>query len=234
MLNPISSYCNVHNPGLFCPVKKSFERGYTHEGLRFRAFRSSDRADRHAVHKVQACEQGGNPDRIVLSNPGTITLGKKQMLRGGKSRPRNKVILNMLNYIGVGERAGSGVPNIYAIWEQEGYVEPTVDEMSGRDDTIITVVTLPLVKKEQSLEISEKQPEKSPEKQPEETRSAKIEMRVAAVLDLIRNDPTLSRVAIARKLEITDSQARTAIDKLKERGKIHHEGSDTDGKWIID
>ena len=101
MLNPISSYCNVHNPGLFCPVKKSFERGYTHEGLRFRAFRSSDRADRHAVHKVQACEQGGNPDRIVLSNPGTITLGKKQMLRGGKSRPRNNVILNMLNYIGV-------------------------------------------------------------------------------------------------------------------------------------
>lgn len=174
------------------------------------------------------------PDRIVLSNPGTITLGKKQMLRGGKSRPRNKVILNMLNYIGVGERAGSGVPNIYAIWEQEGYVEPTVDEMSGRDDTIITVVTLPLVKKEQSLEISEKQPEKSPEKQPEETRSAKIEMRVAAVLDLIRNDPTLSRAAIARKLEITDSQARTAIDKLKERGKIHREGSDTDGKWIID
>lgn len=174
------------------------------------------------------------PDRIVLSNPGTITLGKKQMLRGGKSRPRNKVILNMLNYIGVGERAGSGVPNIYAIWEQEGYVEPTVDEMSGRDDTITTVVTLPLVKKEQSLEISEKQPEKSPEKQPEETRSAKIEMRVAAVLDLIRNDPTLSRAAIARKLEITDSQARTAIDKLKERGKIHREGSDTDGKWIID
>ena len=207
MLNPISSYCNVHNPGLFCPVKKTFERGYTHEGLRFRAFRSSDRADRHAVHKVQACEQGGNPDRIVLSNPGTITLGKKQMLRGGKSRPRNNVILNMLNYIGVGERAGSGVPNIYAIWEQEGYVE---------------------------LEISEKQPEKSPEKQPEETRSAKIEMRVAAVLDLIRNDPTLSRAAIARKLEITDSQARTAIDKLKERGKIHREGSDTDGKWIID
>lgn len=174
------------------------------------------------------------PDRIVLSNPGTITLGKKQMLRGGKSRPRNKVILNMLNYIGVGERAGSGVPNIYAIWEQEGYVDPTVEELSGREDTIVTVVTLPLVKKEQSLEISEKQPEKSPEKQPEETRSAKIEMRVAAVLDLIRNDPTLSRAAIARKLEITDSQARTAIDKLKDRGKIHREGSDTDGKWIID
>ena len=53
------------------------------------------------------------------------------------------MILNMLNYIGVGERAGSGVPSIYAIWEQEGYVEPTVDELSGREEAITTVVTLP-------------------------------------------------------------------------------------------
>ena len=72
------------------------------------------------------------PDRIVLTNPGTITLGKKQMLRGGKSRPRNKVVLNILNYIGVGERAGSGVPNIYAIWEQEGYLELHGDHVPVR------------------------------------------------------------------------------------------------------
>jgi predicted HTH transcriptional regulator len=124
----------------------------------------------------------------------------------------------------ISEKSGRGVPRIVHEYGQQAF--------EFKDNAI--VVTLPLVKREQSLEISEKQPEKSPEKQPEETRSAKIEMRVAAVLDLIRNDPTLSRAAIARKLEITDSQARTAIDKLKERGKIHREGSDTDGKWIID
>jgi predicted HTH transcriptional regulator len=58
------------------------------------------------------------PDRLVFSNPGTIRLGKKQMLHGGITSPRNKAILNMFNYIGVGERAGSGVPNIYDIWEK--------------------------------------------------------------------------------------------------------------------
>lgn len=113
-------------------------------------------------------------------------------------------------------------------------MDPTVEELSGREDTIVTVVTLPLVKKEQSLEISEKQPEKSPEKQPKKSLSEKIEIRISAVLDLIREDPTISRASIAKKLDITDSQARTAIDKLKEKGKIHREGSDTDGKWIID
>ena len=174
------------------------------------------------------------PDRLVFSNPGTIRLGKKQMLHGGITSPRNKAILNMFNYIGVGERAGSGVPNIYDIWEKENYQEPTVEERSGREGTICTVVTLPLAERDESLAISGKQPEKSPEKSPKTTRAEQIERRVELVLELIMSNPSLSRAEIARTLKITDSQARTAIEKLKERKAIHREGSDTDGKWIVD
>ena len=166
------------------------------------------------------------PDRLVFSNPGTIRLGKKQMLHGGITSPRNKAILNMFNYIGVGERAGSGVPNIYDIWEKENYQEPTVEERSGREGTICTVVTLPLVEKDHLL--SQKGDKK------ETTRAEQIERRVELVLELIMSNPSLSRAEIARTLKITDSQARTAIEKLKERKAIHREGSDTDGKWIVD
>ena len=35
------------------------------------------------------------PDRIVLSNPGTIIPGKKQMLKGGISEPRNRNLFKM-------------------------------------------------------------------------------------------------------------------------------------------
>lgn len=52
------------------------------------------------------------PDKIVMANPGTIILGKKQMLRGGISEPRNKNMFKMFNLIGIGEHAGSGVPDI--------------------------------------------------------------------------------------------------------------------------
>ena len=140
------------------------------------------------------------PDRLVFSNPGTIRLGKKQMLHGGITSPRNKAILNMFNYIGVGERAGSGVPNIYDIWEKENYQEPTVEERSGREGTICTVVTLPLVERDESLAISGKQPEKSPEKSPKTTRAEQIERRVELVLELIMSNPSLSRAEIARTL----------------------------------
>ena len=76
-------------------------------------------------------------DSLVIENPGSIRTGKKQMLRGGISDPRNKTLLKMFNLIGYGERAGSGVPDIYAVWEKERWEEPIVQEEYNPDRTII-------------------------------------------------------------------------------------------------
>lgn len=50
----------------------------------------------------------------------------------------------MFNLINIGERAGSGVPDIYSVWKEQGWKEPTVIEQYAPDRTILT---LPLVKK---------------------------------------------------------------------------------------
>ncbi|MBR2812692.1 MAG: hypothetical protein IKD69_15060 [Solobacterium sp.] len=47
--------------------------------------------------------------------------------------------------MGFGERAGSGVPDIFAVWAANGYKEPIVEEEFNPDRTILT---LPLLKKE--------------------------------------------------------------------------------------
>lgn len=78
-------------------------------------------------------------DCIIMENPGDVRTGKEQMLRGGISDPRNKALMKMFNMINVGERAGSGVPDIYAVWEQEGWVEPVIKEEYGPDRTILTL-----------------------------------------------------------------------------------------------
>lgn len=84
------------------------------------------------------------PDRIVMSNPGTIITGKKQMLKGGISQPRNKGLFKMFNLIGLGEHAGSGVPDIYKAWRDVGLEEPVVEEQFGGGTPDRTVLTLPL------------------------------------------------------------------------------------------
>lgn len=59
------------------------------------------------------------------------------MLKGGISDPRNKALMKMFNMIGIGERAGSGVPDIYSVWESQGWRAPQVIEEYAPDRTIL-------------------------------------------------------------------------------------------------
>lgn len=76
-------------------------------------------------------------DKLVLENPGYIRTGKTQMRKGGESDPRNKALMKMFNMINIGERAGSGVPNIFNVWEDEGWVEPIIEERFDPDRTLL-------------------------------------------------------------------------------------------------
>lgn len=80
-----------------------------------------------------------DPDKIILENPRSIIAGKAQMLKGGVSKPRNTTIMKMLNLIKIGERAGSGVPNILHTWASNGWPEPKVEEEYDPDRTILTL-----------------------------------------------------------------------------------------------
>ena len=72
-----------------------------------------------------------------------LILGEKQPDHQHKkdciSDPRNKVLMKMFNMIGIGERAGSGVPDIFAVWESQGWKAPEVEEQYNPDRTILTL-----------------------------------------------------------------------------------------------
>lgn len=61
------------------------------------------------------------------------------MLRGGISDPRNKTLMKMFNMIGIGERAGSGIPDIYQVWENEGWAAPVVEGSYNPDRTRLSL-----------------------------------------------------------------------------------------------
>ena len=91
------------------------------------------------------------PDKIVMANPGTIITGKQQMLKGGISQPRNKGLFKMFNLIGLGEHAGSGVPDIFKAWSDAGLDEPVVEEIFGSGNPDRTILTLSLTSPRPSL-----------------------------------------------------------------------------------
>ncbi len=50
----------------------------------------------------------------------------------------------MFNLIGIGEHAGSGVPEIYEVWKAKGLKDSIVEETFGTEIGDRTKVTLPL------------------------------------------------------------------------------------------
>ena len=78
-------------------------------------------------------------DKIIFENPGYIRTGKEQMRRGGESDPRNKTLMKMFNLINIGERSGSGVPNIFNTWNDQGWKEPVIEERFDPDRTTLTL-----------------------------------------------------------------------------------------------
>ena len=92
------------------------------------------------------------PDQITFSNPGYSRTGKIQMLRGGVSDPRNRGLMKMFNLIDIGERAGSGIPSIMNIWNDEGLQDPVITEEFDPDRTILRLS----LEKKQAIETSDK------------------------------------------------------------------------------
>lgn len=67
-------------------------------------------------------------DVITFSNPGNFRIDIEDAKSGGVSDPRNTTLIKMFNLIDIGERAGSGIPNIYRIWDKQGWEAPIITE----------------------------------------------------------------------------------------------------------
>lgn len=107
-----------------------------HKALREALANCLINADYHGLRGVVIRKE---PDKLILANPGYIRTGKKQMRLGGESDPRNKALMKMFNLINIGERAGSGVPNIFNVWADEGWEEPVIEERFDPDRTVLTL-----------------------------------------------------------------------------------------------
>ena len=174
-------------------------------------------------------------DTIVMENPGSIRTGKKQMLKGGISDPRNKAIMKMLNLIGIGERAGSGVPDIYGVWEQQGWKEPEVLEQYGPDRTILK---LSFVEKVAIKSGDKKVAIKSGDKKvaikgrSEQPIKKKTEKNLETILEYMAEDTEYKTPEIADILDVKISRARKLMSLLVQQGKIEALGGNRDRRYV--
>ena len=156
-------------------------------------------------------------EKIVLENPGYIRTGKDQMLKGGISDPRNKALMKMFNMIGIGERAGSGVPDIYAVWESQGFKEPIVEEQYHPDRTILT---LPFVKKQA-------------EKTSGNGQTVKTIENKQKIIEFLSLNGSSGTAQIAQYIGLSTARTRVLLAQLAEEERLRPEGNGKSRRYTL-
>jgi predicted HTH transcriptional regulator len=152
-------------------------------------------------------------EAITMSNPGIFRIEIDAAKSGGVSDPRNGAMLKMFNMIDVGERAGSGIPNIFRVWHDQGWSEPTFTQSFDPDRTALS---LPLSKGDDKKVTIKKDDKRAP---------AKTNMQKRRIIEYLSNQSEGRVSDLADMLGVSTSRVKKLIYDLIAEDAITAEGS---------
>lgn len=165
------------------------------------------------------------PDIISISNPGDIRVGKNEMLAGGVSDARNKILMKMFNLLGIGERAGSGVPRIFDTWLNLVGALPSV-----REDfkNLQTVLILPIQNK-----ASDKASDKTSDKTHKNIQYKDFEDTSQMIIEYLKEHGVSKASEISCAINLGPSRTRQVLSLLCESGEIFAIGVNRGRKYSV-
>ena len=149
--------------------------------------------------------------RLTLENPGYIRVGKKQIRLGGVSDPRNKGLMKMFNLIDIGERAGSGVPDIFNVWNVEGFESPEIIEEFDPDRTKLILSFEK--RKKQAIKTSDK---KQAIKTSDKKQATKTLENIELIIKYLENVGEANTATISEKIGLSPARTRDILANMDE------------------
>ena len=93
-------------------------------------------------------------DNFSFSNPGRLRIPIEQMYQGGISDVRNPYLQRMFQFVGLGEKAGSGFSKILRAWKEQNWLMPLVTENLDIEQTEVFLPLLSMVPEKVNKELS--------------------------------------------------------------------------------
>ena len=114
------------------------------------------------------------PKCIIISNPGTFRVDLREVVIGGVSDPRNTTLMKMFSLIDVGERAGSGIPNIFRVWEEQQWTLPVIEEKFNPERSTLYLYLTKSVRQKPAEKTDRKNRQKKPTEKIRDKRKKQI------------------------------------------------------------
>ena len=164
-------------------------------------------------------------DVITFSNPGGFRIDVEVAKAGGISDPRNGALIKMFNLVEIGERAGSGIPNIYSVWKKEGWIEPAISE--SFDPERITLL-LSIGKTD------DKKPTiKTDDKKPTIKSKAKTELQKELIIEYLTDNASATNADLCNLLGLQSTRVKELLSALIADGIVVSEGANRNRRYRL-
>lgn len=161
----------------------------------------ADYTDRASVLVVK------NADGFLFRNPGQMRIPAELALQGGESDYRNQTLHQMFLMIGLGERAGSGLPKIRQGWENNGHSLQLYDSFEPYNQTRLEMTWLN-----------------------EKKTSGKTSGKILAV---IRDNSAVTIPELSALIGVTERSIERNIQALQTNGYLKRIGPAKGGHWEV-
>ncbi len=152
-------------------------------------------------------------DGITISNPGSFRIEIDTAKSGGVSDPRNGAMLKMFNLIDIGERAGSGIPNIFRVWRAQGWAEPVITERFEPDRIIL------------SLHFGKSSDKKAAIKSSDKMDRRISRLQKASIVEYLTDHASAKCGELSALLGVKDARTRRILSEMIDEGIVIAEGS---------
>ena len=163
-------------------------------------------------------------DRLLIYSPGGMPDGTQIQGRDIDDIPstrRNPILADIFARLGYMERQGSGLSKIRTAYENAANYQPGL-EPTFRSNRVEFTVKLPNLNFKAS----------SNEALTEAINEALTDNQ-KMLLDMLRNDPTITQKEIIERVSLSRSTVQRMIKELSELGRLERIGSKKTGSWIV-
>lgn len=152
-------------------------------------------------------------DAITMSNPGNFRIEIDTAKSGGVSDPRNGTMLKMFNMIDIGERAGSGIPNIFRVWREQGWTAPVISESFDPDRIML------------SLALKKSDDKKATIKSDDKKVTIKTARQKNEIITYLTDHVSAKNTDIAELLGVKSTRVKQLLKELLDEGVVVAEGN---------
>lgn len=170
-------------------------------------------------------------DRIEFLSPGGMYGGLDiPSALEGKSRCRNIAITQAFHYMKIMDTWGTGLLRIVNACKEHGLKDPKIEELG--DSFLLTIYRHKDNEFEEAIDQAN-HPEKKQDKKPLIKEDTLLSATEKKIIELMRENPKITKAEIAEVLEISVSGVKYNLQKLREKEVVERKGGSRHGNWVI-